>query len=77
MNVKLIWWTKEYYSQLSEMIRLSLHECKKLGIDRVFMVCDQSNIASSKTILKNGGILENEIADADGKIHQRYWIDLN
>ena len=61
----------------TEMIRLSLYECKKLGIEKVLMVCDQSNIASAKTIIKNGGILENEIADADGKIHQRYWIDLN
>ena len=61
----------------TEMIRLSLYECKKLGIEKVLMVCDRSNIASAKTIIKNGGILENEIADADGKIHQRYWIDLN
>lgn len=25
------------------------------------MVCDKENIASAKTIIKNGGILENEI----------------
>ena len=61
----------------TEMIRLSLSECKKLGINKVLMVCDKTNIASAKTIIKNDGILENEIADADGKIHQRYWIDLN
>ena len=60
----------------TEMIRLSLLECRKLGIDRVLMVCDRSNIASAKTIIKNGGILENEIVGDDGRIEQRYWINL-
>ena len=61
----------------TEMIRLSLIECRKLGIQRVLMVCDKTNVGSAKSIVKNGGVLENEIADADGKIHQRYWIDLD
>ena len=60
----------------TEMIRLSLIECKKLGIDKVLMVCNKSNIGSAKSIIKNGGILENEIVDADGEVNQRYWIDL-
>lgn len=60
----------------TEMIRLSLIECKKLGIQRVLMVCDKTNVGSAKSIIKNGGVLENEFADADGKTHQRYWIDL-
>lgn len=58
------------------MVHLALIECKKLGIEKVLMVCDKSNIASAKTIIKNGGILENEIVDDDGEIEQRYWIDL-
>ncbi len=57
------------------MIRLALDECRKLGIPKVLMVCDKENIASAKTILKNGGVLENEI-DVDGVIEQRYWIEL-
>ena len=60
----------------TEMICLSLVECRKLGINRVLMVCDKSNLASAKTITKNGGILENEFVDDDGEINQRYWIDL-
>ena len=60
----------------TEMIRLALIECKKLGISKVLMVCDKSNIASAKTIINNGGILENEIIDDEGKINQRYWIEL-
>ena len=58
------------------MIRLALLECKKLEINKVLMVCDKSNIASAKTIIKNGGILENEFVDDNGKIQQRYWIGL-
>ena len=61
----------------TEMIRLALIECKKLGIDKVLMVCDKSNIGSAKSIIKNGGILENEFVDEDGEVNQRYWIDLD
>lgn len=57
------------------MIGLTLEECKKLGIDRVLMVCDKDNIGSAKSIQRNGGLLENEIED-DGEIVQRYWIEL-
>ncbi len=60
----------------TEMIRLALIECKKLGIDKVLMVCDKDNIGSRKSIINNGGILENEIVDEDGNIEQRYWINL-
>ncbi len=60
----------------TEMIRLALLECKKLGITKVLMVCDKSNIASAKTIIKNGGILENEFTNDDGEIEQRFWITL-
>ena len=61
----------------TEMIRLALTECKRLGIDKVLMICDKSNVASARTIIKNGGILENEVTDEDGEINQRYWITLD
>ena len=57
------------------MIGLALLECKKIGLDRVLMVCDKNNIGSSKSIQNNGGILENEIL-VDGIVEQRFWIDL-
>lgn len=59
------------------MTRLSLIECKKLGIDKVIMICNKSNIGSAKSIIKKGGILENEFVDEDGEVNQRYWIDLD
>lgn len=58
------------------MIGLALKEAKKLGINRVLMVCDKTNIGSAKSIINNGGVLENEI-EVDGVVEQRYWIDLN
>ncbi len=60
----------------TELVRLALIECKKLGIGRVLMTCDKSNIASAKTIIKNGGVLENEFVNSEGNVEQRYWIQL-
>lgn len=57
----------------TQMIHLALLECKNLGIENVLMVCDKENIGSAKSIMKNGGVLENEI-NLDGVIMQRYWI---
>ena len=58
----------------TQMIALALEECRRLGIRRVLMTCDKDNIASARTIQKNGGMLENEV-EHDGEIVQRYWID--
>ena len=55
-------------------IGLALEECRKIGIKKVLMVCDKDNIGSAKSIIRNGGILENELTE-NGKIKQRYWID--
>lgn len=57
------------------MIALALEECRRLGINRVLMVCEKDNVGSARSIQKNGGVLENEILD-DGVWEQRYWIDL-
>ncbi len=59
----------------TEMIGLALKECKRLGIYKVLMVCDKENTASAKSIMNNGGILENEL-EVEGVIEQRYWINL-
>ena len=59
------------------MLKLALDQAREKGITRVLMVCDKSNVASAKTIIANGGILENEVYDVtDHEIIQRYWIDL-
>lgn len=58
----------------TEMIRLALDECRKLGIARVLMTCEKDNVGSAKSIMNNGGVLENEFVNDEGKIEQRYWI---
>ena len=63
-----------------EMLRLMLIKCKEYGKKRVLLTCDKENIASAKTMISNGAILENEVADG-GRISwsgtiQRYWIEL-
>ena len=60
----------------TKMIALALNECRKLGIEKVLMVCDKDNIGSAKSIQNNGGVLENEVV-VDGVTEQRYWITLN
>ncbi|NLM72452.1 MAG: GNAT family N-acetyltransferase [Clostridiaceae bacterium] len=58
-----------------EMLRLALEYCRSLNIQKVLVTCNKNNIASAKTIIANGGELENEIPNGE-KIVQRYWITL-
>ncbi len=60
----------------SIILELTLSEAKKLNIDKALLTCDKSNIASAKTILKNGGVLWKEHLYKD-VMKQNYWIDLN
>ncbi len=64
----------------AEMLRLILPVCREYGENKVLLVCDKINEASRRTIIKNGGVLENEIEDDAGLgecgIIQRYWIAL-
>lgn len=57
----------------TKMVALAIKECRKMGIKNILMCCDKDNIASVRTVIKNGGVLENEIDD-EGVIVQRYWI---
>ena len=64
-----------------EQLRLTLEKCRAAGEDRVLLTCDhQGNPGSEKTILANGGVLENEVEDTPGLGNsgriRRYWITL-
>ncbi len=58
-----------------EMLRVALGVCKELNINRVLVTCFKENVGSAKTIISNGGILENEVVEGD-YLTQRYWITL-
>ena len=60
-----------------ELLRLTLDEAARRGIDRVLLTCAKDNPASSVVIEANGGRLESEdFVEARGKVVQRWWIDL-
>lgn len=67
-----------------QMLALILPICRQTGERRVLVTCDKENEASRRTILKNGGALENEVSMEPGlggnpgsSIIQRYWIYLD
>ena len=56
------------------MLAMALEKCCEIGIEKALVTCDKINIGSAKTILNNGGILENEYTEDNGNTVQRYWI---
>lgn len=60
----------------TEILSLALKKCEKLEIKKILLTCNKNNSASAKTIVKNGGVLENEFSQ-ENQIIQRYWIKLN
>ncbi len=59
----------------TEMLALLLPVCKEYGEEKVLLICNKTNYASKRTIIKNGGVLENEVCGEHGVI-ERYWIKL-
>ncbi|MBE5800844.1 MAG: GNAT family N-acetyltransferase [Clostridiales bacterium] len=59
----------------TRMLQLNLENARKMGLQRVMVTCDDGNIASEKTILKNGGVYEKDVL-VDGRIVKRFWIEL-
>ncbi|GAA2756146.1 GNAT family N-acetyltransferase [Actinopolymorpha rutila] len=53
-----------------------LVEARALGLDRVLVPCLADNIASARTIERNGGVLEGIRDEEHGPV-RRYWIDLD
>lgn len=59
----------------TEILGLALEKYKDRNMKKVLITCDKENVASAKTILYNGGVLENEVLEEEG-ITQRYWVSL-
>lgn len=68
--------SKRQKGYATEMLRLALKKCQALGMEKVLITCDKDNMASAATILKNHGVLENEVPDDQGRLIQRYWIEI-
>ena len=62
----------------TQMLRQVLPECRKLGIQHVLISCIRGNEGSRRTILKNGGVYESTVYQAErDRYLDRYRIDLS
>ncbi|WP_369903214.1 GNAT family N-acetyltransferase [Bacillus manliponensis] len=60
----------------TKLLALSVKKAKELGITNILVVCDESNIASEKTILHNGGRRDDDFIEENGNVVRRYWITM-
>ena len=59
------------------ILRLTLREAARMGLERVLLTCAKDNPASAAVIAENAGQLESEAyVEARGKVIQRWWIDI-
>ena len=62
----------------TSMLTSTLPLCRQLGISRALLTCDADNIASARTIERNGGVLDREgWSDREARTQRWYWIDLS
>jgi predicted acetyltransferase len=59
----------------TKILKLTLLEVKKIGLDKALVTCNKDNIGSAKIIQANGGVLDSEgISNYSQKMVQRYWV---
>ncbi len=58
----------------SEILRQSLIILRAEGVERVLVTCDETNVASARTIELNGGVLESTVEFEDERL-RRYFIN--
>lgn len=60
----------------SQLLALTLERTKEMGLNKILLVCDKGNVASERTIVKNGGRFESEFVEDHGNVVRRFWIQL-
>ncbi len=63
-----------------KLLALGLERCREMGLNRVLVTCNETNLGSKKIIEANGGVFENAVdilEDGRPVRKLRYWIDLN
>ncbi|MDQ8734148.1 GNAT family N-acetyltransferase [Paenibacillus sp. LHD-38] len=56
------------------LLALALEKARQLGISKVLVVCDESNLASERTIVRNGGVPDTSYTEENGNVIKRFWI---
>ncbi len=59
-----------------QILKQGLEYCKTIGLEKVMLACYKDNQASSKTIIKCGGVLEKEFSYLNNKTVQVFWITI-
>lgn len=58
------------------LLKSTIAKANEIGIDKALVTTDSENAASIRIIEKCGGIMEEEISDAEsGRKYRRYWIE--
>jgi len=61
----------------TKMLALVLVEAGRLGLSKIMVTCDKSNLSSARVVVKNGGMLTGETIDeSDGEVIETYLINL-
>lgn len=60
----------------TKLLALSLEKVKGFGVDKALITCDESNTASLRTILNNGGVQDTDFIEEDGNVIKRFWIEI-
>ena len=60
----------------TKMLQLALIQCKKLGMKKVRINCDDNNVASIKVIKNNGGMLDIKSYKTNNGYSSSYIIDI-
>jgi predicted acetyltransferase len=60
----------------SEMLRQLLETAQAKEIQKILITCDETNVASEKAIIKNGGVFEGLVTNGEKPRKKRFWIDL-
>lgn len=76
-GVRYSWWNKGIGTIM--LSKALVYAKEEIGLLKVLITCNDTNIGSARVIEKNGGVLEDKIINIiDGKerITRRYWINI-
>lgn len=60
----------------TKMLHDCLPFCKRIGISRVLITCEDTNLGSKGTILANSGVYESTVLEPNRNLKlERYWIN--
>ncbi|WP_420494118.1 GNAT family N-acetyltransferase [Macrococcus psychrotolerans] len=60
----------------TKILQKSLAFARSIGIEKALITCDEDNIASSRVIIKNGGLEDKPYYQSNGVKSRRFWIDV-